>query len=282
VGANSTARRAVKLVATRALGPTGYSWLQALAMAWDIRTGDWEEPEIGLIADVVRPGETAVDIGANYGSWSFHLDRAVGPTGRVYAFEPVPFTHAALRRVARLLRFRKVEIHAEGCGDQPGSLTFTVPVQDNGAISAGQAHLAGRDDQRDGRERHVRWDQEREVTCPVVRLDDVGLVGDVSFVKCDIEGGELLAFRGARSLLVAHHPTVVAEINPWFLEGFGQAVDDLVGFFIELGYALYRLDAPTGHLLPVAAADVVEANYVFVHPDRLDRLTRRLVGSSES
>jgi FkbM family methyltransferase len=272
VGANSTARRAVKRVATRALGERGYTWLQAGAMAWDIRTGDWEEPEIGLVAACVRPGDTVVDVGANYGSWSYHLDRAVGAGGAVHALEPVPFTNAALPRVARLLRLHSVVIHDTACGDEAGELEFTVPVQDNGAISAGQSHFAARADDRAGREQHVRWEREQLVRCPVVRLDDVGIGGEVSFLKCDIEGGELLALRGARHLLEAHHPTIVAEVNPWFLEGFGQRVEDLTGFLGELGYESFHLDEAARQLRPVAAADMVEDNYVFVAPAHRDRL----------
>lgn len=270
MGANSRLRRGVKRVANRALKARGYSWLQASAMAWDIRSGAWTEPELALVPLAVRRGETVLDIGANYGCWSYHLDRAVGPSGRVYAFEPVPFTNAALRRVARLLRFRSVHIRSEGCAEFPGELAFTVPIQDNGAISAGQAHLATRSDKRDGHEAHVRWDRDEEVSCPVVRLDDLEIDGEVTLIKCDIEGGELLAFRGCTELIGRWRPTVVAEINPWFLEGFGQTVQDLAAFFEERGYAMYILK--DGKLSTVRPENVIEANYVFVHPQNADRM----------
>src|SRR5947208_12661461 len=92
------------------LNQGAYKYFQGLSKAWDIRSGSWSEPELDLIPFAVRPGETAVDVGANYGLYSFHLSKAVGPAGRVYAFEPVPFTYETLRLVSKALRLRNVEM----------------------------------------------------------------------------------------------------------------------------------------------------------------------------
>ncbi|HZB45237.1 MAG TPA: FkbM family methyltransferase [Pyrinomonadaceae bacterium] len=97
----------------------------------------------------------------------------------------------------------------------------------------------------------------------------------LSLVKCDVEGAELLAFRGAERLIGEHLPTVICEINPWFLEGFQIRLEELLGFFFGRGYQLYHYrqeGAGRGRLSEVPAEDVVEDNYVFVHPSRVDRL----------
>lgn len=247
-------------------------------MAKDIRSGAWSEPELDLIAPGVAEGETVLDVGANYGVWSYHLGRAVGPRGHVVSFEPVPFTFEVLRRVARLLRFRNVDLRAVGCGEEAGHVSFAMPVQDVGPISAGQAHIATRDDERQGRDDHVRWDRQTAVTCPIVAIDDTVTDGDVvSFLKADIEGAELFAFRGARAVIERDRPTVVAEINPWFLEGFDVTVEDLVSFFDAFGYSLYHY-GDDRRLHSVSASEIVEDNYVFVHPSRADRFASLIVG----
>jgi FkbM family methyltransferase len=280
MAANSPLRRASKRLLAPVLGERLYPYVQCLPMAWDIWRGRFTEPELDLLPAAVRPGDTVVDIGANYGVYSYHLDRAVGATGRVFAFEPVPFTFRTLCLVARLLRFRGVELIAKGCGDRPGTVTFTVPLQDSGAPSAGQAHLGSRNDERAGKERHVRWPRRKEVTCEVVALDDfLPPVADLSFIKCDIEGAELLAFRGAEKTINRHLPTVLCEINPWFLDGFGITLDDLTGFFLRKGYRLYRYKEEARLLNEVVPGDVVEDNYVFAHPRRAERLTPFLAPS---
>ena len=277
MGANSAARRLLKKALYPVLNEHTYLYFQALAKAWDIRQGRWSEPELDLLPYAVRPGETALDVGANYGLYSYHLSR-LGGVG-VYAFEPVPFTFRTLSVVARLLRFRGVELVEKGCSDRGGQITFTVPVQASGAVAAGQAYIGGRDDERAGREGQVRWAGTRDVTAEVVALDEfLPAVERLSLVKCDIEGAELLAFRGAERMIDRHLPTVICEINPWFLEGFGIALADLLGFFDARGYLLYhyREEGGRGRLREVAPADVVEDNYVFVHPSRRERFAELL------
>ncbi|MDT7780437.1 MAG: hypothetical protein QOC99_2949 [Acidobacteriota bacterium] len=278
MGANSVARRLLKKALYPVLNEHTYQYFQALAKAWDIRSGKWSEPELDLLPYAVRSGETALDLGANYGLYSYHLSRGGGV--RVYAFEPVPFTFRTLSVVARLLRFRGVELVRKGCSDHGGQITFTVPVQASGAVAAGQAYIGGRNDEREGREGQVRWATTRDVTAEVVALDEfLPRVERLSLIKCDIEGAELLAFRGAVRLIGEHLPTVICEINPWFLEGFGIRLEELLGFFEERGYRLYhyRHEEGRGRLREVAAAEVVEDNYVFIHPSRRERFAA-LVG----
>src|SRR6202163_4876351 len=50
----------------------------------------WNPDEYRAFRDVVRPGMTALDIGANVGAYSLLLGQWVGPAGAVYAFEPSP------------------------------------------------------------------------------------------------------------------------------------------------------------------------------------------------
>lgn len=277
MGANSAARRLLKKALYPVLNEHTYVYFQALAKAWDIRKGKWSEPELELIPSAVRAGETALDVGANYGLYSYHLSRIRGV--RVHAFEPVPFTFRTLAMVARLLRFRGVKLIEKGCSDRRGRISFTVPVQASGAMAAGQAYIGGRDDDRAGREGQVRWAATRDVTAEVVALDEfLPDVESLSLIKCDIEGAELLCFRGAQRLIGEHLPTVICEINPWFLEGFGIGLEELLGFFEERGYRLYRYVEEGGRrrLRETAAPEVEEDNYIFIHPSRLERFTKLL------
>jgi len=50
-----------------------------------------------------------------------------------------------------------------------------------------------------------------------------------------------LRIRGAKELIAKHLPTVICEINPWFLEGFGVQLEELTGFFFDQGYQLLFL-----------------------------------------
>lgn len=275
--ANSRARKLLKRVLMPLLNERTYRWFQCAAMAWDIRRGTWQEPEMELLPYALRAGESAVDVGANYGVYSYRMSKLLGPSGKVYAFEPVPYTYETLRMTTKILGVRNVEIVPKGLSDRAGKITFELPVQTSGAPAAGLAHIAGRNNDRPGKESQIRYPGSKMVEGEVIRLDDYLPSGvDIPLVKCDIEGAELMAFRGAAATIDRCLPTVICEINPWYLEGFGLRVDDVTQFFFTRGYRLYFYDDKQRRLVPKAAPDVVEDNYVFVHPRRADRLASLL------
>lgn len=278
--AHSPARRAAKRLLRPLLNDRVYGLVQAISIARDIRAGAFVEAEMDLVPSALLPGETALDIGANLGMYLPVLSRAVGRDGHVYAFEPIPYTVATLRRVVRLLRLRNVTINAQGCSERAGHMTFTVPLQESGALMTGQAHIADRDDDHSGKEAQVRWQRTTTIDAEVVALDDcLPQLAEVSLIKCDIEGGELHAFRGAAELIALNHPTVICEINPWFLDGLGIRLAELTGFFAAKGYSLYSYDDARRRLDRVTDLDqVVEDNYVFLHPDKRSRLSGFLRG----
>jgi len=283
MAANSALRRAIKKALHGFLGNSSYKYFQAVSKARDIRNGSWSEPELDLIPLAVKEGETALDLGANFGLYSYHLSRALGSSGKVYAFEPVPFTFETLQLVSRILGFRNVTLFEKGCSAEGGRISFEVPVQESGAFAAGQAYIGGRRDDREGKEQQVRWTGTRQVDCEVVALDEfLPRLENLSLIKCDVEGAELLAFRGAKKLIAEHLPSVICEINPWFLEGFGIRLDELLDFFGDQDYGLYyyRQDEGRALLTPVEAKDVVEDNYVFIHPSRLERFSSILAQPS--
>src|SRR5882762_496967 len=112
--ANSALRRVTKKVLHSFLGDSSYKYFQAISKAKDIRNGSWSEPELDLIPFAVKPGDTALDLSANFGLYSYHLSRALGDKGHTFAFEPVPFTFDTLRLVARILRFQNVTLVEKG------------------------------------------------------------------------------------------------------------------------------------------------------------------------
>ncbi len=73
--------------------------------------GEWAEAELEILGQILRPGDTAVDAGANIGTHSLFFSRAVGPAGTVYAFEPDPRAFALLE--ANIARNNTVNVRAQ-------------------------------------------------------------------------------------------------------------------------------------------------------------------------
>jgi ubiquinone/menaquinone biosynthesis C-methylase UbiE len=54
------------------------------------------EKEMYLLADYIFNGDVCIDIGANYGAYTYELSKIVGITGKVYSFEPGKFAFNVL------------------------------------------------------------------------------------------------------------------------------------------------------------------------------------------
>jgi hypothetical protein len=69
-----------------------------------IEQEDWFEKEIAFVRRLLRPGMRAIDIGANYGTYTLAMAQAVAPEGRVWAYEPTSATARYLgKTIARTI-----------------------------------------------------------------------------------------------------------------------------------------------------------------------------------
>lgn len=265
----------IKKVLYRLFGPKRYVYFQYLGKVRDIKHRTVWEKELHLLPMIIQKGDSVIDVGANFAVYCYHLSKAVGEKGIVHAFEPIPFTYTVCAKLLSRFRLHNVHLYAKGCGNQNGVVEFETPLQSFGAISAGTAHLGGRNNTLEGRERHYRFTQAATVECPVVRLDDfLTGIGKISFIKLDIEGAEYFALQGARKMLARDHPIIQCEINPFFLKGFNIDLTEFLGFMTGLGYRLYFYEYENGHhrFTEKWLKDITENNYLFIHPDRLARL----------
>src|SRR5258707_1235512 len=55
----------------------------------NILRGQYEPDEIRFVRGLLQPGDAVIDAGAHIGFFTMHMAAAVGPSGRVYAFEPL-------------------------------------------------------------------------------------------------------------------------------------------------------------------------------------------------
>jgi FkbM family methyltransferase len=98
--------------------------------------GLYDYREMRFVRDYLRPGDRFLDIGANVGIYTLLGTLAVGPTGSVDAFEPVPATLQRLRENLRLNAVQNVHVHEAAVGAEAGMVLFEIG---NDAMN----HLAG-------------------------------------------------------------------------------------------------------------------------------------------
>lgn len=114
--------------------------LEGLAFAWTVgwtcfQTGRWEPHVERCIRQFLRPGDTAIDIGANLGYFTAVMAQSVGAGGRVWSFEPVPPTFDRLRLSASLNRFQQVIPLPLALGDSDGTAQIAFDPRFAGSAS---------------------------------------------------------------------------------------------------------------------------------------------------
>ena len=250
-----------------------YEDIQAWSMSRDILSGRLSEPELDLLPYAVKSGETVLDIGANFGMYTYPLAQLVGKEGKVYAFEPIPFTYQTLEKVVKRLSIDSVVLRKEAVSTEKGELSFTIPIATSGQLMAGQAHFGTRDDDHSGKETQVRWNKTTTITCPTISLDEeLQGIKNLSFIKIDIEGGEFFAFEGGKKTINHFLPTVLIEINPWFLDGFDLQLADLLDPFEKLEYEIFKYEENPNKLYRINhKSQIVEDNYLLIHPKFKER-----------
>jgi FkbM family methyltransferase len=269
----SPLRRAIKPLLFKAIGPKGYFWVLVYGKIRDIKKRLVEEPEMALLPKIISAGDDVLDIGANFGYYTVPLSKLVG-AGHVYAFEPIPFTFNACDKIIKHFNCNNVQLLQKGVGAKDETLTFSVPLQACGALSAGQAHIEGRQNSGEGMHEVYSFKAHETFDCDVISIDTFLLpkLKKLSFIKMDIEGAELFALKGMVKTLATFKPTILMEIEPRFLKGFGISEDDLTHFFEATGYLPFKYDAARDKIQQFSNF-FSGSNYIIIHKDNLSKLS---------
>jgi FkbM family methyltransferase len=182
------------------------------------------EPEIRLLRYLVDPMRAAIDIGAAEGVYAFFLQRLAL---RCIAFEPNPWSHLGLKRA-----LPEVEIHQAAVSAVEGDATLRVPVV-NGIPYAGWGTIEPKN-----RLTELPTHAIDEIKVRTVRPDRMGL-GDIGFVKIDVEGHELDVLAGLSGLLAKCLPNLLIEISG---RHRGGSLAEVRRRLDPLGYIGVRLD----------------------------------------
>lgn len=192
--------------------------------------GSYEYEKRVVFETTVTEGSVVFDIGAHVGFYTLLASVLVGPSGKVFAFEPAPRNLFYLKEHLRLNRITNVTVIEAAVSDSAGVVSF-----DEGSDSS-TGHIS----------------TEGQLKVRSVGLDEFVSQGEVPvphYIKIDVEGAEKLMLLGARSVLANAHPTL-------FLATHGRDVHrQCCEFLGSLGY----------YLQPVVGNSIEETNEILAY-----------------
>jgi len=212
------------------------------------------EPEHRVLPQLVKGGDTALDIGANVGAYTCQLSRLVGPSGRVVAFEPYPPSFARLSALVRFLALTNVTLRDVAITDSRRTVRLAPPRAAIGGTMHGFVHEATDRSNTDVEVAGRTLDEE---------VQEIGLPR-ISLIKCDVEGGEAAVIAGGHRTIQTDRPIVICEIEERWAERYGQHQLEVVERLRELGR--YRVFAVLGSSLVPWKADRPRGGNLFFLP----------------
>jgi FkbM family methyltransferase len=192
-----------------------------------------EDVLINLLERGYQPS-SVVDGGANTGEFT-RLARRIWPATRIHMIEPQPSCRQALTALAQE---QCAVFHATAIGDTNG----VVRLAANPHETSTGAHILPDVDAA------VSSAAVRAIDVPMTTLD--ALLGDAlqpdrpCLLKLDLQGYELHALKGARSLLRAID-AVLTEVS-FFAQSYEPSITELVVFLDAHGFELHDIAAVAG------------------------------------
>ncbi len=189
-----------------------------------------DEPDLAAISLFTKPGDTVLDIGANFGLFTRFLSESVGKEGRVFSFEPTEDMFEVLEGNCASLGMGNARIFRTALSDRNGVSEMLIPLREDGTLNHYEASLG------------ACGAGGKPVAVETSTLDEFCAhhgVERIDFIKCDVEGHELEVLDGARRTLLHHRPTMLIEVNdPLDAGGHGTRVLERIR---ELGYDIHTL-----------------------------------------
>lgn len=209
----------------------------------------------------LQPGHVVLDIGANIGAHTLPFAKAVGPEGKVHAFEPTDYATAKLRRNLELNPelVSRVAVNQVFLGDgggqaPPEEICSSWPLQ--GAEEVHPAHQG------------VAKSTLGATATSLEEYCSDRAVERVDLIKLDVDGNEAGVLRGGMDMLHKFRPPILMEL--WRDNEESAALRELLQLLRELEAAVYPLsgkkklaleESSLHRLIPVGGSI-----NVFVHP----------------
>jgi len=205
-----------------------------LARKWYI-DGNYEPENVNFFNKYLKKGMICIDCGANEGYFSLYMAKLIGPTGKVYAFEPTCGTYRKLLNNISANHFTNIVAENAAVGERSATVVLNEGPEGYEVYNTL------------GKVVHpsTRGVKFAPVAIQMIKIDEycnMKGIHKVDMVKIDIEGAELLALKGMEQTLRGQKELLLLiEVDNQLTEALGYKVEAIKEWFLERDYTFKEI-----------------------------------------
>lgn len=202
--------------------------------------------------NLIKEGDTVVDIGANLGYYTKLFSKWVGEKGKVYAIEPVPLYTRIIRWTCK--GRNNITLFPYALGTEEKKVHMVTPDH-FGYLRTGLPRVYDEKNNKSLSEYEFAFEAEMKKARELFEGFD-----KIDYLKCDIEGYETVVIPEILPVLAKHRPTIQIETD-------GENRPKIESLLGSVGFEKYYLK--NGSLAKsVAGEQEPEGDLIFIHKEK--------------
>lgn len=198
--------------------------------------------------------KTVLDVGANLGWYSIFL-ALVDDEKKIYSFEPIPETFSALKKNIALNKIDNIKTINLALSNEEKEIEMFYSPSLTGASSF----------------KNLQENATHTKLINTKTLDDFiqsSKINTIDFLKCDVEGAELLVIEGGMNCIKKHKPILFLEMLRKWSHEFGYHPNEIIEKLKSINYRCFKVKK-TDLVEVYQISETEEAtNFFFLHNER--------------
>ena len=202
-----------------------------------IKNKEHELTEIKYIKQIIKNGDTVLDLGANIGVYTLIFAKLVGKSGHVFAFEPDPSNFEILSKNIKENKHENVTLVQKAVSEKNDKIKLYVSKRNHAS--------------------HRIFDSEEKrnsIEIDVITLDTYfkNFKKPINFIKIDVEGVEGATLLGASNIIKNSKDLVIMmEYFPKWIKKYGMNPEEILNSLIDKKFKLFHIITIQKKIFPI-------------------------------
>ncbi len=200
-----------------------------------IGDGIFEMEVVDYAKKYIKKNSVVLDVGANFGQMSILFSSMVGQAGKVYSFEADDFIFDIFKKNIAVNNISNI-VPVFGAVHNVTGETLYFPEQD--FVKWGSYGSYG-----------IDYNAHNGRKVPTVTIDSLNIDREISFMKIDIQGGDLLGLKGAVQTIKKNKMPIIFEYETVYQDEFNFNFQNYIDFVVSIGYKFDKVICEHNYLV---------------------------------